>query len=197
MIIGAVMTFLTVSTSQGVIQISPLILSGLIIGAGIVLISTQVFFGKLSDRYGRLPIMFIGTGGFVGLMAVIGLGYLVSPTTTGEDIKNSILLFWPLLGIFGIMALAFGPSALSSLADESQKTMKGTTMAVYSIVISAGMFVGIPLMAAISDHYGGTGVLIFMIGCALIMLCLMIARYVDVKHRNRMSETSNEKEETL
>lgn len=55
------------------------------------------------------------------------------------------------------MALAFGPSALSSLADETQNNMKGVTMAVYSVVISAGMFIGIPVIAAISDNYGGQG----------------------------------------
>ncbi|VVB61962.1 Multidrug resistance protein MdtG [uncultured archaeon] len=185
MIIGAVMTFLTVSTSQGILMISPLLLSGVIVGAGVVLILTQVFYGRLSDKYGRLPIMVVGTIGFVGLMTVIGVGYGLASTTNGEDVKNSIIRFWPLLGVFGFMALAFGPSALSSLADEAKETARGVTMAVYSIVISAGMFVGVPAVAAIFDRYGGEGVLFFMIGCAIAMLCLMIARYVELKHRKR------------
>ena len=186
MIIGAGMTFLTVSTSQGALQISPLLLSGIIFAAGIVLISTQIFYGKLSDKYGRIRIMAVGTIGFVGLMFVIGMGYVLSPSTSGEDLKNSIIQFWPLIGIFGLMALAFGPSALSSLADESQKNMRGVTMAVYSVVISAGMFVGIPAIAIISDNYGGQGVLIFMILCALAMLCFMVARYFDVKYKKKI-----------
>ena len=183
MIIGAVMTFLTVSTSQGGLIISPLLLSGIIAGAGVILILTQVFYGRLSDKYGRLPIMAVGTIGFVGVMTVIGIGYGLAPTTSGEDVKNSIIGFWPLLGVFGIMALAFGPSALSSLADEAHENARGVTMAVYSIVISAGMFVGVPAVAAIFDRYGGPGVLFFMIGCAIAMLCLMIARYVQLRHR--------------
>jgi MFS family permease len=186
MIIGAVMTFLTVSTSQGTIQIPPLLLSAIIFAAGIVLISTQVFYGKLSDKYGRFPIMLIGTIGFVGVMSVIGLGYLVSPTTNAESLRNSIIRFWPFIGVFGLMALAFGPSALSSLADESQKNMRGVTMAVYSVVISAGMFIGIPVIATISDNYGGQGVLVFMLGCALVMLFLIIARYFDIKQKKKM-----------
>jgi len=187
MIIGAGMTFLTVSTSQGALQISPLLLSGIIFAAGIVLISTQIFYGRLSDKYGRIPIMTVGTIGFVGLMFVIGMGYVLSPSTSGGDLKNSIIQFWPPIGIFGFMALAFGPSALSSLADESQKNMRGVTMAVYSVVISAGMFVGIPAIAIISDNYGGQGVLIFMILCALVMLCFMVARYFDVKHKKKIA----------
>jgi MFS family permease len=189
MIIGAVMTFLTVSTSQGILTISPLLLSGIIAGAGIVLITTQVIYGRLSDKYGRLPIMVVGTIGFVGVMTVIGIGYGLAPTPNGEDVKNSILGFWPLLGIFGFMALAFGPSALSSLADEAQETTRGVTMAVYSIVISAGMFIGVPSVAAIFDRFGGPGVLFFMIGCAIAMLCLMIARYVQLKHRKNQRIT--------
>lgn len=185
MIIGAVMTFLTVSTSEGVLMISPVILSAGIGGAGIVLILTQVFYGRLSDRYGRLPIMVIGTIGFIGLMTVIGVGYGLAASTSGEEVKNSITRFWPLLGVFGFMALAFGPSALSSLADEAQEKARGVTMAVYSIVISAGMFVGVPAVAAIFDWYGGPGVLFFMIGCAGVMLCLVIARYLEVKHRKQ------------
>jgi len=189
MIIGAVMTFLTVSTSQGVLNISPLMLSGIIGGAGVILILTQVFYGRLSDRYGRLLIMVVGTVGFVGLMTVIGIGYGLAPTTSGEDVKNSIIRLWPPLGIFGLMALAFGPSALSSLANEAQEKSRGVTMAVYSIVISAGMFVGVPAVAAIFDRYGGAGVLFFMTGCAVAMLCLMIARYFEVKHRKLVENT--------
>jgi MFS family permease len=185
MLIGAVMTFLTVSTSQGVLTISPLVLSAIIGGAGVVLILTQVFYGRLSDKYGRLPIMIVGTIGFVGLMTVIGIGYGLASTTNGEDVINSIIRFWPLLGVFGLMALAFGPSALSSLADEAQEKTRGVTMAVYSIVISAGMFVGVPAVAAIFDRYGGPGVLFFMIACAIAMLCLMIARYIELKHRKK------------
>ncbi len=183
MIIGAVMTFLTVSTSQGILTISPLLLSGIISIAGIILICTQVFYGRLSDKYGRLPIMVVGTIGFIGLMTVIGIGYGLAPTNSGEDVKNSILRFWPLLGFFGVMALAFGPSALSSLADEAQEKTRGVTMAVYIIVISAGMFIGVPAVAGIFDNYGGSGVLFFMVGCAIGMFGLMIARYIQLKQR--------------
>jgi MFS family permease len=190
MIIGAVMTFLTVSTAQGgILSISPVMLSGIICAVGVVLITTQVIFGRLSDKYGRLPIMIIGTLGFVGVMTVLGIGYGLAPTSNGEDVKNSIIQFWPLLGICGFMALAFGPSALSSLADEAQEKTRGVTMAVYSIVISAGMFVGVPAVAAIFDRYGGAGVLIFMIGCAIAMLLLMIARYAQLKHQKKQSTT--------
>ena len=181
MLIGAVMTFLTVSTSQGFTGITPLMLSGVILGGGLILISTQFLYGRLSDKYGRLPIMFIGTIGFVGLMLNVGAAYLLAPDHSAGSIINTILPSWPLLALFGFMALAFGPSALSSLADEAHEHRKGVTMAVYSVVISAGMFIGIPLVAAISDSFGGIGVLVFMIGCAVAMLLLVLLRYTELR----------------
>ena len=192
MIIGAALTFLTVSTSQGVLSIPPIYLAGFIAGGGVFLIITQVFYGRLSDKYGRLPIMLVGTVGFVGIMTVLGIGYLTATPSTGDAVKNNIISFWPLLAIFGFMALAFGPSALSSLADEAKETMRGVTMAVYSIVISAGMVIGIPGIAAISDRYGGFGVLVFMITSAVIMSLLMAARYYDVKRKKMTSGTPSQ-----
>lgn len=186
MIIGSVLTFLTVSTSQGVLSISPVVLSAVIAGAGIFLVGTQVFYGWLSDRFGRLRVMAVGTIGFIGVISVIGVGYGLASPATAENVKNSIVRLWPLLGAFGFMALAFGPSALSSLADETQEKMRGVTMAVYSIVISAGMFVGVPAVAGIFDRFGGPGVLYFMVGCAVAMFILVVARYAEVRSRPKV-----------
>jgi len=186
MIIGSVLTFLTVSTSQGVLSVSPVVLSAVIAGAGVVLVGTQVFYGWLSDRFGRLPIMVVGTIGFIGVISVIGIGYGLASPASAENVKNSIVRFWPFLGVFGFMALAFGPSALSSLADETHEKTRGVTMAVYSIVISAGMFVGVPAVAGIFDRFGGPGVLFFMVGCAVAMMCLMVARYADIRARRKL-----------
>jgi MFS family permease len=186
MIIGSVLTFLTVSTSQGVLSVSPLILSGVIFGAGVFLVVTQVFYGWLSDRFGRMPIMVVGAIGFIGVISVIGIGYGLASPETAENVKNSIVRFWPVLAVFGFMALAFGPSALSSLADETHEKTRGVTMAVYSIVISAGMFVGVPVVAGIFDRFGGAGVLYFMIGCAVAMFVLVVARFVDMRFRPKI-----------
>ena len=186
MIIGSVLTFLTVSTSQGILTISPILLSGIIAGVGIVLVVTQVFYGWLSDRFGRLPVLVVGAIGFIGVISMIGVGYGLASPATAENVRDSIVRFWPLLGVFGFMALAFGPSALSSLADETREKRRGVTMAVYSIVISAGMFVGVPLVAAIFDRFGGLGVLYFMVACAVSMFLLVVARFVEVQSRKKM-----------
>lgn len=190
MIIGAALTFLTVSTSQGVLTIPPVYLAAFIAGGGAFLILTQYFYGRLSDKYGRLPIMVVGTIGFVGIMTVLGIGYLTASPMTEDAIKTNIIAYWPLLALFGFMALAFGPSALSSLADEAKESMRGVTMAVYSIVISAGMFIGIPAIAGISDRFGGLGVLLFMIASAVTMSLLMAARYADVRRKKTNTGTA-------
>jgi len=130
--------------------------------------------------------MVVGTIGFIGVISVIGIGYGLASPASAENVKNSIVRFWPFLGVFGFMALAFGPSALSSLADETHEKTRGVTMAVYSIVISAGMFVGVPAVAGIFDRFGGPGVLFFMVGCAAAMMCLMVARYADIRARRKL-----------
>lgn len=187
MMIGAVMTFLTGSVTGGAINISPILLAGAIFAAGVVLISTQVFYGRMSDKHGRMPVMIIGAAGFVGIMVTVGAWFITSPAPDPAALKahllGNIFLFGPPIGLFGFMALAFGPSALSSLADEAHEDRRGVTMAVYSVVISAGMFFGILAVGGISDAFGGPGVLAFMLSCAAGMLLLVGVRWLDVRKR--------------
>ena len=49
-------------------------LAGILGGGGGVLLVTFVFFGRLSDKYGRMPIMIVGTIGMVGVMLTAGAG---------------------------------------------------------------------------------------------------------------------------
>lgn len=182
--IGAVMAFLPRAThTGGEFQISGYTMALYVIAGGIGLILTQIFYGKLSDRYGRMPILFIGAIGFVGLMCTVGLGYFTADTEDTVSIKNNIIGLWPLLGIFGLMALAFGPSSLASLADEADKKRRGVTMGVYSLVISAGIIIGPPVVGYLKERFGGAGVLVFLIICAIFMLVFVLLRYFEVKKK--------------
>ena len=82
---------------------------------------------------------------------------------------------------FGFMAGAFGPAALASLADVSQKKKRGMTMGLYSFVISAAMTIGPIMSGAIIDCYGGRGVLAFMTACALLMMVFVLIRWYDAR----------------
>ena len=154
----------------------------LLCGGGAFLLVTFVFFGRMSDKYGRMPIMIVGTVGMVGAMLTVGVYTLVAPED-GWPLSDHRM--WPFLGVGGafvFMAGAFGPSALASLADVSHKKKRGMTMGLYSFVISLAMTVGPILSGAVIDRWGGGGVLAFMTSIAMLMLALVLVQWWDRRH---------------
>jgi DHA1 family multidrug resistance protein-like MFS transporter len=87
------------------------------------------------------------------------------------------------LGVFALMAGAFGPAALAGLTDVSQSDKRGTTMGLYSVVISSSMIVGPITTGFLVDNYGGFGVMIFLASSAAAMAILMAVRALDVRRQ--------------
>lgn len=87
------------------------------------------------------------------------------------------------LVIFGLMAGAFGPAALAGLTDVSQADKRGTTMGLYSVVISSSMIVGPIVTGFLVDNYGGFGVMIFLVSSAAAMALFMAIRTFDVRRQ--------------
>jgi MFS family permease len=141
--------------------------AALLVGGGIGFLFTQILFGRLSDRYGRVPIMGIGAAGFFLAAATIGAVVLTTPHARDEFPLSAVQSVAPLAGIFGFMALAFGPSALAALADAAKERAHGTTMALYSLVVSAGWSVGPPATGALVQAVGIGGVVaMFLVASA-------------------------------
>ncbi|HYK93619.1 MAG TPA: MFS transporter, partial [Thermoplasmata archaeon] len=131
MLLGTGFVFLGgASTSIGV---PPAELAAVIGGGGVILLLTQPYFGHLADRYGRMRLMVAGTVGFVGVLACAGLLQHLGPQP------------WliGLLIVSALVGLGYGPAALAALADLSQVVTRATTMAIYTLTISLGMFVGL------------------------------------------------------
>jgi MFS family permease len=124
---------------------SPLLTSFLFGGVVLLMAVTQPLFGYLSDRYGRDKLMMLG------ILSIIGLFF------TAINILRGRLGFWfgvPFLALFGIGCFAFPPAALASLGDFAPKRGRGTTMGVYSLVISLGTIIGPLLGGYLLDRYG-------------------------------------------
>lgn len=101
------------------------------------------------------------------------------------------------LGIFGLMAGAFGPAALAGLTDVSQSDKRGTTMGLYSVVISTSMIVGPITTGFLVDNYGGFGVMMFLVLSAAAMAIFMALRALDVRRQGgeeHMLQAAREKE---
>ncbi len=159
-----------------------------LVGAGmaaicVLLLSTQRFFGRMSDRHGRMPLMLTGVSGILGLVATGGLVYLMGwPSLT--DIAGRPLVWGPVLaiaGVFGFMAFAFAPAALASLGDVARQRQHGVTMSVYSMVISAGMVIGTPSTGVVLNAGGLPAMLGFFGLCVGLMLLFVVIRRFDLR----------------
>lgn len=165
MLIGTALVFLG-SAASG-LGISPTYLA-LVIGlGGAILVVTQPYFGRLSDRAGRMRLMMVGTVGFVALMgfASLAVAFGARPEILG-GIAASVL-----------PALAYGPAALAALADLASEMSRATTMAIYSLTISAGMVVGLVLSTSLFAVLGTVGLYLFFGVIAGGLVGLTVARY--------------------
>jgi MFS family permease len=171
-----------------------------LVGAGMaglctLLLSTQRFFGRLSDKHGRMPLMLTGVTGILGLVLLGGGVYLAGWPKSLDAVTGNLLLWGPVIGLaclFGFMAFAFAPAALASLGDVAKKRQHGVTMSVYSMVISAGMMLGTPASGAVLNAGGLPAMLGFFGVCVGLMLLFVVIRRYDLQ---KNPETDKEAEE--
>jgi MFS family permease len=169
MLLGTAFIFLgTASTSVG---LPTTWLAALIAGGGLLLLLTQPWFGRQTDSRGRPLFLLLGTIGFVSLLALAALVAQYGPRT--ELIAG--------IGVSALFALGYGPAALASLADVSRSLSRGTTMAVYSLVISAGMVAGLWVSSFLYSNYGVPGLDLYFLFIAAGLIVLTTARLDDLK----------------
>jgi len=169
LLLGTVFVFLgTSATGAG---ISTRYLAIAIGGGGLLLLLTQPSFGRLADRFGRTRLMLVGTVGFVGVLTGAAL--------LAQFGAKPVLL--AIVGVSAVPALAYGPAALAALADLSQTIPRATTMAIYSLVISLGMLIGLLLSTGLYSRYGANGLGVYFGGIAIALVVLTLWRYREVR----------------
>ena len=171
MLIGAAFIFLGDAAKGAGLPLTSL--AALIGGGGLILLLTQPWFGRQADRRGRPLFLLLGTVGFVSLLILAGL--------IGQYGPRLYLLAG--VGVSVLFALGYGPAALASLADVSHSITRGTTMAVYSLVISLGMVVGLWLVSGLDAAYGFAGVDVFFAIIAIGLVTLTAVRLNDLRKR--------------
>jgi MFS family permease len=107
---------------------------------------------------------------------------LLSPTAP-QVIFQNVMSHAVLLTVFLFTALAFAPAGLAAIADEAKGGAEGTTMSAYSLTLSLGFIVGPPVVGAISEAFGGTGMVIYFASLAAGLLALVVARFFTAGRR--------------
>jgi hypothetical protein len=85
------------------------------------------------------------------------------------------------MAISALLALSYGPAALAALADLSQRISRATTMAVYTLTISLGMWVGLAISTTLYTHAGALGLDAFFAAVAALLGGLTALRVHDVR----------------
>jgi len=159
------------------LDFSPMVMGGAMGVLIIVVVLIQRFFGSLSDRFGRMPLMLAGMVGMAGLVVLGGVGISRAESMALDDLIPVLKPWLPLLGLFVLMALAFAPASMASLADEAQHRSKGITMGLFAMAISGGMAAGPLCLGFVSDRFGGSGVAAFVVCCMAVLVLLIILKW--------------------
>ena len=127
---------------------------------------TQPFFGKLSDKYGRLRMLYAGSTSIAAFLAVSVLylkGYL--------GVRAAVALG----AVFGLGSLTFSPAGLALLAELAPRGREGATMGLYSLVMSLGTLIGPLIGGHLLEAYGESAGLAALLELCLAMVVASIA----------------------
>jgi len=144
---------------------SSLLLSGALIVVGL----GAVFFGRLSDRWGRERTLNLGIAGVMSALVVLAV-----LLWTGSSPLYAIALASPLV----FLASAIAPSVLAIVGDRALVAMRGTAMGLYSVVLGVGMALGAMVGAASAVALGG---LIGIVLAALAIFSTATALYIALR----------------
>jgi DHA1 family solute carrier family 18 vesicular amine transporter 1/2 len=159
--------------------------------AGIALGLLQPFWGKVSDIVGRIPVMAYGVFSIAGIAVML----VFFPNAAFSQDSTGVHFEWigmiP-LGILGLGAGAFVPSALALMADSSDAESYGATMGLYSFALGFGAFVADSLGLAIivitgSDSAPGW-ILYFAAALVALAVVMMIVFFLSAMLSRRLNK---------
>jgi MFS family permease len=153
-------------------------------GAGVVLGLLQPFWGKVSDRVGRMPVMAYGVLSMFGVVVIL----LFFPSLVYSDNHINYVGLIP-LGLMGLGVGSFVPSALAMMADSAEKGHYGSTMGLYSFALGFGAFIaesiGLAIILISGKNDAPSWLLYFaaaLVGLAvLLMLFLLVTKAFNKK----------------
>ncbi|QIP14653.1 MFS transporter [Spirosoma aureum] len=110
-------------------------------------LAVRLLFSKSSDRYGRLPVLFIST-------AVLAFSMVLLILTDPSD-RNAPSWFWTAAIFYGMSWGMNSPTIQAWTADLSNEATRGRAMATMYIALEAGIGIGALASGWLLNHITG------------------------------------------
>ena len=110
-------------------------------------LAVRLLFSKSSDRYGRVPVLFIST-------SVLALSMVLLVLTDPSD-KNALIWFWSSAILYGMSWGMNSPTVQAWTADLSDERTRGRAMATRYIALEAGIGLGALASGWFLNHWIG------------------------------------------
>ncbi|MDV3244218.1 MAG: MFS transporter [Nitrososphaerales archaeon] len=123
----------------------------------------SVGFGALSDLIGRTKVMLVGVFGLLALLTVVGISFAQG--------AESILRYFPAIGLAAIGTSALVPTILATVGDRARSDMRGSAMSVYSVMLSLGTAIG-TLVAGVAHSTAGLSGIFYVAAAIFGGACL-------------------------
>ncbi len=136
---------------------------------------SSTYWGRVSDRVGRKPIVAVGLAGFAVSMALFAGAVLLGMA----DILSGAALFIALMlarGVFGAFGSASSPAAQAYIADRTSISERTEQLAALNSSFAVGQAFGPALCAALAAWLG----LVFPIGLVAVLAAL--SAYVTLRY---------------
>jgi MFS family permease len=103
----------------------------------------RLVFSKASDKYGRVPVLFVAT-----LLLAVSMGLLM--------ITDSVMWFWAAAICYGLSSGMNSPTVQAWTADLSNEHTRGRAMATMYIALEAGIGLGAVGSGWMLNHLAGS-----------------------------------------
>ena len=143
------------------------LISYLFIPAAILSMFLPNKFGKISDRYDKVKILFIG-------IFITGILYLFIPL-----IKN-YYYFMIINTLLAINAMFYGPAQSALVVDIVGENQRGKAYGKYKFALGIGGIIG-PLVGTFIYEYLGNTIVFYIKGLMLIVFCVLATKLYNSK----------------